>query len=96
MHISTTPQCAKVHDIAELGALLRAQRQRLQITQATAASLSGVSTRLWSECETGKRAHVGLETVIRMLNTVGIDLAVTARRMAQAAYANGPKEIVHV
>jgi len=76
---------ANVHDIAELGAVLRAQRQRLQITQAAAADLSGVSTRLWSECETGKRAHVGLETVIRMLNTVGIDLAVTARHTAQAA-----------
>ena len=81
----TTQLSAIIHDIAELGARLRAQRELLDITQATAAGLSGVSTRLWSECETGKRAHVALETVIRMLNTVGIDLTVTVRRPAQAA-----------
>ena len=82
--MTTPPLNVTIHDTADLGAQLRAHRERLRLTQATAAALSGVSTRLWSECETGKRTHVAFETVIRMLNTVGIDLAVISRRNAIA------------
>lgn len=70
----------RIHDIQDLGTLLRAQRDVLGITQATAADLSGVSARLWSDCETGKRENVAFATVIRMCNTVGIDLAAAMRR----------------
>ncbi len=82
--MSTSPLNVTIHDTAALGAQLRVHREQLRLTQATAAALSGVSTRLWSECETGKRTHVAFETVIRMLNTVGVDLAISSRRNAIA------------
>lgn len=78
-----TRYSAAIHDIADLGHVLRARREILGMTQATAAGLSGVSTRLWSECETGKRANVAFETVLRMLNTVGGDLTATSRGAAE-------------
>jgi len=82
--MTAPPHNVTIHDTADLGAQLRAHRERLRLTQATAAALSGVSIRLWSECETGKRTHVAFETVIRMLNTVGVDLAISSRRGAIA------------
>jgi transcriptional regulator with XRE-family HTH domain len=68
-----------VREPADLGRLLRAQRRQLALTQAHAASLAGISTRLWSECETGQREGVSLDVIIRMLQVVGLDLYVLPR-----------------
>lgn len=38
-----------------------------------------MSTRLWNETELGKRRQLGLETILRMLNTMGIDLQLAMR-----------------
>ena len=69
-----------VPDLESLGQLIRDARREQGLTQAQAAELCAVSTRLWNETELGKRHQVGLDTVFRMLQTLGLDLAVTTRR----------------
>lgn len=86
-HDSPTP----IHDLEQLGAALRDARRSLGLTQVDAAQLSGVSPRLWNETELGKRRQVGLDTVLRMLNTMGIDLVLTTRGSElPAAHASAP------
>jgi len=68
-----------IHDLEQLGAALRDARRSLGLTQVDAAQLSGVSPRLWNETELGKRRQLGLDTVLRMLNTMGIDVVLANR-----------------
>lgn len=68
-------------DAAMIGRALRTQREQLRMTQEQAAHLAGVSHRLWSEVERGARPNVSLETTIRMLQTLGLDLFVHARQI---------------
>ncbi len=70
---------ATIHDLESLGETLREARRALGLTQLEAAQLSGVSTRLWNETELGTRRQLGLETILRMLNTMGIDLQLAMR-----------------
>lgn len=80
-----------IHDLEQLGAALRDARRSIGLTQVDAAQLSGVSPRLWNETELGKRRQLGLETVLRMLNTMGIDLVLTTRgRTLPTAHASAP------
>ena len=73
-----------IHDLETLGHALREARRDIGYTQLEAAQLSGVSVRLWNETELGKRRQLGLDTVLRMLNTMGIDLLVARRGAARA------------
>jgi transcriptional regulator with XRE-family HTH domain len=81
---------ATVHSPADFGAYLRSARRTRGITQAQAAQLAGVGVRLWNEAENGRRAQVGLETALRMMAVVGIELRVAMSPMnghdASAAY----------
>ncbi len=70
----------KITSATDIGAFLKQARKELGLTQRDAAQFTGVSPRLWSECETGKRVQVGFETVLRMLQTVGVDLTAESRR----------------
>lgn len=63
----------------EFGIALRAQRRLRHLTQANAAALAGVSTRLWNETERGKRQQIGMDTALRMLQILGFDLGLIAR-----------------
>jgi HTH-type transcriptional regulator/antitoxin HipB len=72
-------QLASVRSPSDLGAHLRTARRTRGITQAQAAVLAGVGVRLWNEAENGRRAQVGLETALRMLAVVGIELHVAMR-----------------
>lgn len=63
----------------EFGTVLRAERRARGLTQARAAALAGVGTRLWNEAERGKRQQLGMETALRMLQTLGLDLSVESR-----------------
>jgi transcriptional regulator with XRE-family HTH domain len=63
----------------EFGALLRTERRARRLTQAKAAALSGVSARLWNETERGKRLQIGMDTALRMIQTLGFDLGLVAR-----------------
>ena len=58
----------------DFGAQLRAARRERQLTQAQAALLAGVGVRLWNEADNGRRAQVGLETALRMLQAVGFEV----------------------
>lgn len=69
-----------IHDSMDLGKTLRECRKAFGLTQREAAQLAGVSTRLWSECENGKRTQVGFDTALRMLQTVGADIYLETRR----------------
>lgn len=71
-----------VPDVTALGDALRRQRQTMGLTQAEAAGLGGVSHRLWSEVERGARPNASLSSVIRMLQTVAMDLMVRPRSRA--------------
>ena len=61
------------------GDALRQMRKARHMTQARAAALCGVSPRLWSQTETGKRAQLGFATALRMCQVLGLDLQVTSR-----------------
>ena len=61
----------------DFGAKLRSARKSRGFTQAQAAAMAGVGVRLWNEAEKGKRAQVGLETALRMLRAVGVELRLT-------------------
>jgi DNA-binding XRE family transcriptional regulator len=67
-----------VRSPADFGTHLRTARRTRGITQAQAALLAGVGVRLWNEAENGRRAQVGLETALRMLAVVGVELRVAA------------------
>jgi hypothetical protein len=49
-----------------------------------------VSPRLWNETELGKRRQLGLDTVLRMLNTMGIDLVLTTRGGLPDSHESAP------
>lgn len=68
-----------VPDIETLGQMLRRARREQGLTQVQAAELCAVSPRLWNETERGKRQQLGLDTVFRMLQTMGLDLMVATR-----------------
>ena len=74
-----------IHESADLGRILRECRRSAGLTQGEAARLTGVSTRLWSECEQGKREQIGFATALRMLQTVGADLDAQPRRSVSSA-----------
>lgn len=63
-----------LHSHSDFGAKLRSARKIRGLTQVQAATMAGVGVRLWNEVERGKRAQVGLETALRMLRTVGVEL----------------------
>ena len=86
-------------DLSKLGSVLRARRTRLGLSQPEAAKQAGVSTRLWSETERGKRPNVSASSLLRMLREVGVTLEPVAgspvhehaspRRTLQDAAAHG-------
>lgn len=64
--------------VTALAALLRTSRQARGLTVASLATQVGVSARLVSEFERGKRPHVSLDTAMRLLHCVGAPLQVSA------------------
>ena len=73
------PKKRIVQSPAEFGGVLRSERRARHLTQARAAALAGVGVRLWNETELGKREQLGLETALRMLQTLGLDLSIESR-----------------
>ncbi len=77
--LHSAPHMEIVRSPSDFGTHLRAARRTRGITQAQASILAGVGVRLWNEAENGRRAQVGLETVLRMLAVVGIEVRLVAR-----------------
>jgi transcriptional regulator with XRE-family HTH domain len=68
-----------VRDSRELGALLRRRRKAVGLTATQAAAMAGLSRRLLSELERGKRRNVGIRAVFAIAELLGLSLAVEAR-----------------
>ncbi len=63
----------------DLAAEIRRRRRGLELTQRQAADMSGVSLALWNDFERGHRENVGFGALLRMIQTLGLDLEVTPR-----------------
>ena len=70
-----------------LASTLRQARRRRGFSIATLAAEAGVSPRLISEFEQGKRPHVSLDTALRLLSLVGISI-----RLHDAATVEDPDQ----
>jgi y4mF family transcriptional regulator len=60
-----------IHSTADLGRAIRAERQKLGLTQGDLAAASGVSLRFISELERG-RTTAGVGRVLRVLKMLGL------------------------
>jgi transcriptional regulator with XRE-family HTH domain len=60
----------------ELGRRVAQARREQDVTQEQLALLSGVSLRLIGQLENGKATGIGLEKLLSILNTIGLDLDV--------------------
>lgn len=69
---------ASLSEPAELGAVIRARRKTVGLTQRELADAAGTSLRLVSEVERGK-ANARLESVLKLLAELGLELYVRPR-----------------
>ncbi len=68
-----------VTDVREVGSAIRERRAELGLTISQLAVRSGVSIRLISELERGKRPGVTFSTLLRILTMLGLDLEIARR-----------------
>lgn len=65
--------------LPRIGQMIRRARQRHGMTQAHVAQWAGIGTRALNELERGKRDHLALASFLRVLDVVGLDLAIMER-----------------
>jgi len=75
---------------AELAAEVRARRGSLRLSQRDLAELAGVSERFVRFVEQGKRT-VQLDSLLALLDTLGLELQVQTRTSAAARALAGPR-----
>mgnify|MGYP000200524307 CR=1 FL=1 len=63
----------RIHNVRELGVLLRITRKRLKLSVTDAAACCGVGRRFYTELELGKES-VQFNSVLAVLNTLGLTL----------------------
>ena len=68
-------------NVAQLGALCRAERRRRGLTLDDVYAATGLSTRFLSEFERGK-PHVSISRALLALHTLGLDVLVVPREVA--------------
>lgn len=73
-----------------LAAEVRARRAALRLTQHDLAQLAGVSERFVRFVEQGKRS-VQLDSLLALLETLGLELQLTTRTRAAARAIDGPR-----
>lgn len=73
----------RIVDASTLGRLIRETRKQQGLTLETLAGLCGLSMRFLSELENG-RGTCGFARIIRVLDTLGIDLVAYSPEEAQA------------
>ena len=86
----TRPGEVTIRDPEDLGKLLRSQRNALGLTLEEASGRMGVSPRLLLELEHGRRG-VRIDTVIRLIQTLGLDLVVRTRARHALPPERGPR-----
>lgn len=69
----------RIDTLADLGEAVRQRRQAAGMTLDEAAALLGVGRRFLVELENGKR-RASIETVLRVLHDLGLELRVEPRR----------------
>ena len=74
----------------ELAAEARARRSSLRLSQRELAELAGVSERFVRFVEQGKRT-VQLDSLLTLLDTLGLELRVQTRTSAAARALSGPR-----
>ena len=77
-----------IQNLADLGKLIRARREQVGLTTTQAAEMAGVSRRLLSELERGKRRNVGVRAVLKILELLGLRIEVERRGLP----GTGPKD----
>jgi transcriptional regulator with XRE-family HTH domain len=75
------PETARIRDVTQLGALCRAERKRRGLTLDDVHAATGLSTRFLSEFERGRR-HVSVSRAMLALQSLGLDLVVVPRELA--------------
>ncbi len=68
-----------VTDVREVGSAIRERRAELGLTISQLAVRSGVSIRLISDLERGKRPGVTFSSLLRILTMLGLDLEIARR-----------------
>jgi len=68
-----------VTDVRKVGSAIRERRAELGLTISQLAVRSGVSIRLISELERGKRPGVTFSSLLRILTMLGLDLEIARR-----------------
>lgn len=72
----------KIRNMEELGNFLRNFRRRKQLSQETTAQILGVSRKLLSEIETGKKNTVEIGKIFQILQRIGIEIWLAPRERA--------------
>jgi len=68
-----------VTDVRKVGSAIRERRAELGLTISQLAVRSGVSIRLISELERGKRPGVTFSSLLRILTMLGLELEIARR-----------------
>jgi HTH-type transcriptional regulator/antitoxin HipB len=80
-----------IRDLEQLGRLVRERREAAGLSLDRAAALLGVGRRFLIELEHGKR-RANAETLLRVLNALGLEMVVETRTPARTAAADAPGE----
>lgn len=75
---SETPPYGKIASAAELGSIIRFKRKEVGLLQETAAGMSGVGTKFFSQLENGKET-AELGKVLQVLRRLGLEVYVFPR-----------------
>jgi len=69
----------KINNIKTLGEVIRKYRESLGLSQEDAAGLLGVSRKLLSELENGKKETMQIGKVLQVLQRMGLEVRVVAK-----------------
>ena len=69
----------KIRNIKELGQLVRTFRESAGLSQESAAGLLGVSRKLLSEVETGRKDTIEVGKIFQILHRIGFELKVSRK-----------------
>ena len=64
----------KISNISDLGAIIRQYRNAQNLSQETAAGLLGVSRKLLSEIETGKKNTIQVGKILKIVQRMGLEI----------------------
>lgn len=79
-----------MEDLRALGSIIRQRRKEAQLSIDDAAELLGVGRRLLIELEHGNR-RASVDTVLRTLSALGLELQVEPKRLGASAHVPSPQ-----